>query len=222
MGPRQPARGPDDGDRHGDVPVPPADAAARRTPSAPPPPTPFDADLMISPALRGPAPARRRTASRSFHFGNSHGSVLDASGRCSPTSFSAKWWRAPRLRDCRTHGRTWDLLRLTKMPTVQVDVGYLTNDRTTAACWSTSAVARHDRRGHPDRGQASLPARQERSPTGTFTFAELLADELSVEPRPAASRSARSTRARTRRAAVSFVATPDSRSSAASTSAFHP
>ena len=33
------------------------------------------------------------------------------------------------LRDCRTHGRTWDLLRLTRMPTVQVDVGYITNPR---------------------------------------------------------------------------------------------
>ena len=31
------------------------------------------------------------------------------------------------LRDCRTHGRTWELLRLTRMPTVQVDVGYITN-----------------------------------------------------------------------------------------------
>ena len=31
------------------------------------------------------------------------------------------------LRDCRVHGRTWDLLRLTRMPTVQVDVGYITN-----------------------------------------------------------------------------------------------
>ena len=33
------------------------------------------------------------------------------------------------LRDCRTHGRTWDLLRLTRMPTIQVDVGYITNPR---------------------------------------------------------------------------------------------
>jgi len=31
------------------------------------------------------------------------------------------------LRDCRTHGRTWDLLRLTRMPTVRVELGYLTS-----------------------------------------------------------------------------------------------
>nr|WP_120492777.1 N-acetylmuramoyl-L-alanine amidase [Corynebacterium lactis] len=31
------------------------------------------------------------------------------------------------LVDCRSHARTWDLLRLTRMPTVEVAVGYLTN-----------------------------------------------------------------------------------------------
>jgi N-acetylmuramoyl-L-alanine amidase len=31
------------------------------------------------------------------------------------------------LRDCRTHAKTWDLLRLTRMPAVRVDVGYLTS-----------------------------------------------------------------------------------------------
>ena len=31
------------------------------------------------------------------------------------------------LLNCRTHAKTWDLLRLTKAPTVQIDLGYLTN-----------------------------------------------------------------------------------------------
>ncbi|WP_433611991.1 N-acetylmuramoyl-L-alanine amidase [Dactylosporangium sp. CA-139114] len=31
------------------------------------------------------------------------------------------------LRDCHTHAKTWELLRLTKMPAVRVDVGYLTS-----------------------------------------------------------------------------------------------
>lgn len=31
------------------------------------------------------------------------------------------------LLDCRAHPKTWDLLRLTKMPVVRVEVGYLTN-----------------------------------------------------------------------------------------------
>ena len=31
------------------------------------------------------------------------------------------------LLNCRTHARTWDLLRLTKAPTVRIDLGYLSN-----------------------------------------------------------------------------------------------
>ncbi|HEX7404794.1 MAG TPA: N-acetylmuramoyl-L-alanine amidase [Candidatus Nanopelagicaceae bacterium] len=31
------------------------------------------------------------------------------------------------LLNCRTHAKTWDLLRLTKAPTVRIDLGYLTN-----------------------------------------------------------------------------------------------
>lgn len=31
------------------------------------------------------------------------------------------------LRDCRTHAKTWDLLRRTKMPAVRLEIGYVTN-----------------------------------------------------------------------------------------------
>ena len=31
------------------------------------------------------------------------------------------------LRDCQIHAKTWDLLRLTRMPAVRVEVGYLTS-----------------------------------------------------------------------------------------------
>jgi N-acetylmuramoyl-L-alanine amidase len=33
------------------------------------------------------------------------------------------------LVDCRSHARTWDLLRHTRMAAVQVELGYLSNDR---------------------------------------------------------------------------------------------
>src|ERR1700722_11315946 len=136
------------------------------------------ADLMIS--LRCEAqtsPAANGVAS--FHFGNSHGSVSTI-GRNLADFIQREVVARTGLRDCRTHGRTWDLLRLTRMPTVQVDVGYITNpgDRGLLTTTQTrdavaegilAAVKRLYLLGKNDR------------PTGTFTFAELLAHELSVD-----------------------------------------
>jgi N-acetylmuramoyl-L-alanine amidase len=136
------------------------------------------ADLMIS--LRcatQPTPAANGVAS--FHFGNSHGSVSTI-GRNLADFIQREVVARTGLRDCRVHGRTWDLLRLTRMPTVQVDVGYITNphDREMLVSSQTrdsiaegilAAVKRLYLLGKNDR------------PTGTFTFAELLAHELSVE-----------------------------------------
>jgi N-acetylmuramoyl-L-alanine amidase len=136
------------------------------------------ADLMIS--LRCSShvsPAANGVAS--FHFGNSHGSVSTI-GRNLADFIQREVVARTGLRDCRTHGRTWDLLRLTRMPTVQVDLGYITNvhDRHLLASSTTrdaiaegmlAAVKRLYLLGKNDR------------PTGTFTFAELLAHELSVE-----------------------------------------
>ena len=136
------------------------------------------ADLMIS--LRcatQPSPAASGVAS--FHFGNSHGSVSTI-GRNLADFIQREVVARTGLRDCRSHGRTWDLLRLTRMPTVQVDVGYITNPydrdllvlnptRDAIAEGILAAVKRLYLLGKNDR------------PTGTFTFAELLAHELSVE-----------------------------------------
>ncbi|CKN19904.1 N-acetylmuramoyl-L-alanine amidase w/ peptidoglycan-binding domain protein [Mycobacterium tuberculosis] len=58
----------------------------------------------------------------SFHFGNSHGSVSTI-GRNLADFIQREVVARTGLRDCRVHGRTWDLLRLTRMPTVQVDIG---------------------------------------------------------------------------------------------------
>ncbi|MCV7358781.1 N-acetylmuramoyl-L-alanine amidase [Mycolicibacterium fluoranthenivorans] len=136
------------------------------------------ADLMISLRFTSHvSPAASGVAS--FHFGNSHGSVSTI-GRNLADFIQREVVARTGLRDCRTHGRTWDLLRLTRMPTVQVDLGYITNphDRQLLASSTTrdaiaegmlAAVKRLYLLGKNDR------------PTGTFTFAELLAHELSVE-----------------------------------------
>ncbi len=136
------------------------------------------ADLMIS--LRcavQSTPSANGVAS--FHFGNSHGSVSTI-GRNLADFIQREVVARTGLRDSRVHGRTWDLLRLTRMPTVQVDIGYATNpgDRATLvlpeardsiAEGMLAAVKRLYLLGKNDR------------PTGTFTFAELLAHEHSVE-----------------------------------------
>lgn len=141
------------------------------------------ADLMISLRFeRQVNPAASGVAS--FYFGSSHGSVSTI-GRNLADFIQREVVARTGLLDCRTHGRTWDLLRLTRMPTVQVDVGYITNPRdaamlATRECRDAiaegilAAVKRMYLLGKNDR------------PTGTFTFAELLAHEQSVEQgRPA-------------------------------------
>jgi N-acetylmuramoyl-L-alanine amidase len=32
------------------------------------------------------------------------------------------------LLNCRTHGKSWEILRLTKAPSVRIDLGYLSNE----------------------------------------------------------------------------------------------
>src|ERR1700744_2910441 len=85
------------------------------------------ADLMISLRCATLAsPSANGVAS--FHFGNAHGSVSTI-GRNLADFIQREVVARTGLRDCRVHGRTWDLLRLTRMPTVQVDIGYITNPR---------------------------------------------------------------------------------------------
>lgn len=79
--------------------------------------------------------------------------------------------------DCRTHPKTWDILRLTRCPAVRVEVGYLTNP--------------DDRRSLLDPAFRDIVAEgvliavkrlylldKDDQPTGTFTFDELLRHEL--------------------------------------------
>ena len=136
------------------------------------------ADLMISLRFeRHPSPAANGVAS--FYFGSSHGSVSTI-GRNLADFIQREVPARTGLLDCRAHGRTWDLLRLTRMPSVQVDVGYITSPRdshllSTRECRDAiaegilAAVKRLYLLGKNDR------------PTGTFTCAELLAHEQSVE-----------------------------------------
>lgn len=136
------------------------------------------ADLMISLRFER-QPTTTATGVASFYFGSAHGSASTI-GRSLADFIQREVVARTGLRDCRTHGRTWDLLRLTRMPTVQVDVGYITSPHDQSRLASSecrdaiaegilAAVKRLYLLGKNDR------------PTGTFTFAELLAHEQSVE-----------------------------------------
>ena len=79
--------------------------------------------------------------------------------------------------DCRSQAQTWELLRLTRMPAVRIEVGYLTHIgdrarlldpafRDVVAEGILIAVKRLYLLGRDDQ------------PTGTLTFSDLLAREL--------------------------------------------
>ncbi|MGV9671569.1 N-acetylmuramoyl-L-alanine amidase [Gordonia sp. NPDC003504] len=134
----------------------------------------IDADLMIS--LRfGHYPNATASGVASFYFGNSHGSYSTIGRNLAGFIQREVAARTP-LIDCRTHERTWELLRLTRMPVAMIDVGYITNPddaetiedpnyRNVIAEAILVAVKRLYLLGNDDR------------PTGTYTFADLLAAE---------------------------------------------
>ncbi|MDL9936611.1 N-acetylmuramoyl-L-alanine amidase [Gordonia sp. ABSL1-1] len=133
-----------------------------------------DADVMIS--LRcGHYENPQAKGVASFYFGNSHGSFSTIGRNLAGFIQREVAARTP-LTDCRTHERTWDILRLTRMPVALIDVGYITNpeDRALLADPSYRNVI----------AEAILIAvkrlyllGQDDQPTGSFTFADLLAAE---------------------------------------------
>jgi N-acetylmuramoyl-L-alanine amidase len=111
-----------------------------------------------------------------FHFGNGSGSTSTV-GEALAGFIQRELLIRTAMQDCRTQGRTWELLRLTRMPTVRVEVGYLTNMgdrmrlldpafRDVVAEGILVAVKRLYLLGQDDQ------------PTGTFTFSDVLAREL--------------------------------------------
>lgn len=85
----------------------------------------FNADLVIS--LRADIYKNdKANGVASFYFGSAEGSSSMAGEKLSGYIQREIVARTP-LQNCYNHGRTWDILRLTSMPSVQVALGYLTN-----------------------------------------------------------------------------------------------
>jgi N-acetylmuramoyl-L-alanine amidase len=111
-----------------------------------------------------------------FHFGNGSGATSTV-GEALAGFIQRELLTRTGMYDCRSQGRTWELLRLTRMPAVRVEIGYLTNlgdrrrlldpaFRDVVAEGILVAVKRLYLLGKDDQ------------PTGTFTFSDVLAREL--------------------------------------------
>ncbi|GIF08839.1 N-acetylmuramoyl-L-alanine amidase [Actinoplanes siamensis] len=83
------------------------------------------ADLLISLHLDGhPSAAAEGVAT--YHYGTGSG-LSSTVGERLANLVQREIVVRTGMHDCRTHAKTWDLLRLTRMPTVRVDLGYLTS-----------------------------------------------------------------------------------------------
>jgi N-acetylmuramoyl-L-alanine amidase len=124
-----------------------------------------------------------------FHFGNGSG-VTSTVGEALAGYIHRELTSRTAMSDLGTQARTWELLRLTRMPTVRVEIGYLTNMgdrrrlldpafRDVVAEGILVGVKRLYLQGQNDQ------------PTGTFTFSDVLARELerseAVQPATVAS-----------------------------------
>jgi N-acetylmuramoyl-L-alanine amidase len=133
------------------------------------------ADLVLS--LHTDAnPSMHAQGLATYHFGNGSGATSTV-GEALAGFIQREVLTRTGMLDCRSQARTWELLRLTRMPAVRVEVGYLTNlgdrrrlldpaFRDVVAEGILVAVKRLYLLGQNDQ------------PTGTFTFSDVLAYEL--------------------------------------------
>src|SRR5690606_25154703 len=114
-----------------------------------------------------------------FHFGTGNGTTSTV-GELLAGYIQRELVARTGFKDCRAHPKTWEILRLTRGPAVRVEIGYLTNERDRLRLSDPAfrdivaegilvAVKRLYLLGENDQ------------PTGTFTFADVLAHELTKQ-----------------------------------------
>lgn len=111
-----------------------------------------------------------------FHFGNGSGATSTV-GEALAGFIHRELLTRTGMFDCRCQARTWELLRLTYMPTVRIEVGYLTHigDRSRLLDPAFRDVVAE---GILVGVKRLYLLGQDDQPTGTFTFSDVLAREL--------------------------------------------
>jgi N-acetylmuramoyl-L-alanine amidase len=85
-----------------------------------------EADLVISLHVDA-STSPRATGVATYFYGNDRYGHSSAIGERFADLVQREVVARTDLTDCRTHGKTWDLLRRTRMPAVRIEVGYLTS-----------------------------------------------------------------------------------------------
>ncbi|QGU08704.1 N-acetylmuramoyl-L-alanine amidase LytC precursor [Corynebacterium occultum] len=135
----------------------------------------FGADLMIS-LNCDRYENEKANGVASFYFGSDIGSS-SLTGETLSGYIEREIAARTSLISCGNHARTWELLRLTKMPTVEVTAGYLSNPGDVMVLASPE--------GRDAIAEAIIVSvkrlyliDQDQQPTGTYKFSELLQAEL--------------------------------------------
>jgi N-acetylmuramoyl-L-alanine amidase len=112
----------------------------------------------------------------SFHFGTGNGTSSTV-GEALAGFIQRELAARTGMRNCGSHPKSWDLLRLTRCTAVRVEVGYLTNadDRVRLATPGFRDVVAE---GILVAVKRLYLLGKDDQPTGTFTFSDVLAREL--------------------------------------------
>jgi len=87
-----------------------------------------DADLLVSLSV-DTHPNADASGLATYYFGGDRFGASSALGRRAADLIHDEVLAHTDLRDCHSHAKTWALLRLTRMPAVRIDCGYLSNAR---------------------------------------------------------------------------------------------
>ena len=85
-----------------------------------------DADVVVSLGVEHSS-SEKVQGIAAFYYGDPLGGPHSVNGRILAELLSEELVTRTGMLDCRTHPRTWDLLRGTRMPAVRIDLGYATN-----------------------------------------------------------------------------------------------